>query len=503
VRLHPELGQARAALRAGQPAIAAALARQALDRDPADLQAGLLLGLSLEAEGRGQEAVAALAGVAHTAPGPSTGEAQSDALTALARLLPAALPDRMPPELLSALPGAGPERTVGSVSFRVVAPEGTLASPVIDPKYGWKFARRLAVYVGAARRYSVYYQDAADTDLARRVAELLGCLHGAAERWSPPARPEVRVWLAHAGRAGGEQYGDSIYLFAIDVTRGDSEWVREVAHELGHVVLPSFARFEAPEPMENGYLGERLLPQWLLELGEQTVWDGRVSLADYIRERVIPLRSRYLNAGPASPLRADRGPAGMEYAIGLVLALEAQHGPAFLTRVMRRNSGAGLESLLLAYRDEVAAAGRYSIPAELVVPRSSQTEGIARGRLRFRRAVYRAYLPSGRWVVMARGERLEGVQMWADGHRLSPAAGSDSERQFALTTGVSRWHLLQLKAIAPGAALAEVELAPAAQAVTRALSPRPAGRKNPPPRGNSWRRNGEQRRSGSEGGAQP
>src|SRR5206468_2279158 len=89
VRLHADLGQARAALRAGQPAIAAALARRALDRDPADLSAGVLLGLSLEAQGRDQEAVAALAAVISAGQPSSTSSAHADAMTALARLLPA------------------------------------------------------------------------------------------------------------------------------------------------------------------------------------------------------------------------------------------------------------------------------------------------------------------------------------------------------------------------------------------------------------------------------
>ena len=56
--------------------------------------------------------------------------------------------------------------------------------------------------------------------------------------------------------------------------------------------LPSFARYEAPEPRENGYLGERLLPQWLLELGERTVWDGRVALAGWTGHYFLSWRPR-------------------------------------------------------------------------------------------------------------------------------------------------------------------------------------------------------------------
>jgi hypothetical protein len=460
--LRSELGEARAALRAGQPGIAAALARRALDRDPADVNAGVLLGLSLAAQGRDQEAVAVLAATGRADPDRRASAAlPPEAVTALAHLLPAALPDHLAPELLALLPGASPAGTIGTISFRVVAPEGAMPAPVTDPKYGWKFTRRAAVYLGDTRHCSIYYQEASDQGLAIRVAELLGRLHGAAALLGPPPPAEVRVWLPRSGRPGGEQYRDSIYLFAVNMARSDSEWVREVAHELGHIVLPSFARFEAPEPMENGYLGERLLPKWLLDLGERTAWEGRVSLAEYVRQRVKPLRSRFLEAGPGSALRTDRGPAGMDYAIGMVLALEAQHGPQFLARVIRRNVGAGVESLLLAYRDEVAAAGRYTIPAELVVPGQSQTGEIAHGQLRFRRATYRAYLPSGRWSVTARGQGLEGLRVSAEGQRLSAAGGSGGESRFALATGISQWHLIQLEAREPDAALAEIQVAPA------------------------------------------
>lgn len=458
VTLRSDLINARAALSAGQPDVAAALARRALDRDPGDQDAAVLLGLSLEAQGRRPEAVTVLAATARQG---STGQAAfpEPARIALARLLPGAFPDPLAADLQATLPGAGAVQTVGTVSFRVIAPGGMLPTPVTDPKYAWKFSCRAVVYIGPARRYSVYYQQVQDQELAAKVAELLGRLHGAAALLGPLSPTgEVRVWLPRAGQAGGEQFRDSIYLFAAQVARSDGEWVREVAHELGHVLLPSFARYEAPEPMENGYLGERLLPKWLSDLGERAVWDGRVSLAEYVRDRVAPLRSRFLDAGPASSLRADRGAAGMDYAIGMILALEAQHGPAFLSRVFAHAAGTGLESLLLAYRDEVALLKEYTIRVELVVPRRSVTSGKVQGRLRFRRAAYRAYLPSGRWQIIPRGAQLEGLKLRVDGRPVAASGSKGEPLRFLLSTDVSRWHLLQLEASRPGAALAEITL---------------------------------------------
>jgi hypothetical protein len=445
------------------------LARRALERNPADREARLVLGLALEAAGREEEAVGVLASFSRSGSEPPSGAAvPPEATAALNRLLPSALPARMAADQLAMLPGAGAAGTVGAVSFQVIAPTSELLRPAVDPKYGWSFTHRAAVYMGEQRRYSIYYQEASDRELASRIGELLGRLHAAAVLLGTPPSTEVRVWLPRSGQAGGEQYRDSIYLFAVQVPRSDSEWVREVSHELGHIVLPSLARFDAPEPMENGYLGERLLPQGLFELGERSVWGGKVSLADYVQTRAVPLRSRFLAAGPDSPLRADRGPAGMDYAIGLVLTLEMQHGPQFLVRVFHHTVGAGIESLLLAYRDEVAASAGYRIPAFMVVPAKSDVGGLLHGRLPFRRAVYRAYLPSGRWRLTARGAGLREVAVRVDQQPLR-ATGRGGEVETVLTADVSRWHLLQWETKAPGAALAEIEIRPAAGTTRRGV----------------------------------
>jgi hypothetical protein len=206
-----------------------------------------------------------------------------------------------------------------------------------------------------------------------------------------------------------------------------------------------------------------------------------VRLAEYLRERAAPLRSAFLKAGPGSSLRTDRGPAGMDHVIGMILTLEAQHGPQFLARVIARNQAAGLESLLLAYREEIAMLRSYRIPVELVVPDQSAVRSIRAGRLPFRRAVYRAYLPSGPWTLTVRGEQLTGLRAKREGQDLRLIRNSSREPRFALTMGVSRWHLIQLEATSPGAALSEIELT-AAKSPTGAAaggSTRAEGRNEP------------------------
>src|SRR5205807_32206 len=79
----------------------------------------------------------------------------------------------------------------------------------------------------------------------------------------PPA-PIVDVWLMRDGLPGAEEAGNDIYLYAIGQDRAPAEWLREIAHEYSHLTLPVVGPFTSPERWGNGYLGERLLMQWLI-----------------------------------------------------------------------------------------------------------------------------------------------------------------------------------------------------------------------------------------------
>jgi len=79
----------------------------------------------------------------------------------------------------------------------------------------------------------------------------------------PHAQP-VAVWLAEHGEAGARAVGRTIYLYAAGAPRAPAEWVRQLAHEYGHVALPGIGGFsETDDPWADGHLGELLLPSYL------------------------------------------------------------------------------------------------------------------------------------------------------------------------------------------------------------------------------------------------
>lgn len=85
---------------------------------------------------------------------------------------------------------------------------------------------------------------------------------------SPVVRPVEIVetplsmpWVASAQVASAP--GD-ILFFKSGQPRSEVEWLREIAHEYGHVSLAPMGRFRPPlEPFGNGYLGETLAMLWV------------------------------------------------------------------------------------------------------------------------------------------------------------------------------------------------------------------------------------------------
>ena len=78
----------------------------------------------------------------------------------------------------------------------------------------------------------------------------------------------VNAYLCPAGPTGAESYKQSLYFYDVATERSSIEWARQAAHELGHLLLPPIGRFASPESFASGFLGERLLLQYLaLEAG--------------------------------------------------------------------------------------------------------------------------------------------------------------------------------------------------------------------------------------------
>src|SRR5207249_4997524 len=131
-----------------------------------------------------------------------------------------------------------------------------------------------------------------------------------------PAEAVVDVWLMHGGEPGAEELGNDIYLYAIGRERAPAEWLREIAHEYSHLVVPVVGPFTAPEKWGNGYLGERLFLGWLVAAEQTGVWGPHFDGAGYLANQVRPLRDRFLDAGPGSLSAARADAAAMERFIG-------------------------------------------------------------------------------------------------------------------------------------------------------------------------------------------
>lgn len=317
--------------------------------------------------------------------------------------------------------------------------------PDRDPKFNVLYPLRRYVLCrdgdDAQVRFVVHYLKPEDLPLAQRTGGVLARLYWVARDYlalSPSEARPVDVWLTHSGEAGGEEWGRNIYLFAVDEARAPAEWVRELAHEYAHLVLPELGPFTMPEQWASGYLGERLFMKWLLlDNGAAEIWGEPIRAADYVALQVAPLRDRFLKLGPEGP-EADREP--MNTLIGELLALEAAHGPSLLRNLFGRFKRGTPEQLA----GHLAVLLRQTTPPLPVDPTATvpgKTQYAENGR-EFQTAAYRVFLPGGTWRVEAEGAPDTATVM-LDGAALKRAAGGWEARLDAPT---GAWHLLQLTA---------------------------------------------------------
>ena len=292
-----------------------------------------------------------------------------------------------------------------------------------------------------------------------------------------PAEPTA-VYLCGAGPAGAETYGDTIFFYQVAKDRPALEWMREAAHETGHLLLPKMGRFTAPETWANGHAGERLALQWLaqesgLVAGDPWpsaaaqdrlagLWAGApLPLGKYLDERCRPLLDTWSHAGPEAPQLTQDTEAGLSYLCGFLLWVQAAHDDSILATTLSRAAGTNASDFLKSYQDAVQAhlaagqgaylplwAGALNLPASKLTARP--TEGAQRReKLTLApadRAVYRLYLPAGAWRVTVFATAGAALTVRVDTNPTSTPTGSDKHTQFSLTTAQPAWHTLTLEA---------------------------------------------------------
>ncbi len=290
----------------------------------------------------------------------------------------------------------------------------------------------------------------------------------------PPGDEEglVRVYLCEAGPTGAEQYEDNIYLYDVDEDRTPLEWAREVAHELGHYLLPRVGRLEEPEPWGNGELGERLFLQWLAaEAGEVTGerWPSEAAqaaltslcngqpmdLESYIQNRCRPLLDFWLQQGPESPLIAGANQPSLDYFIGFCLWVQAAHGPALLAKMLDATTGSSIAEFreayqatvrqILAERPLAVNAGALNlVNSQLSHPLQEGATG--REAVKIERddaAVLPVFVPAGAWQV-----RVD-CQPEDAGLRVAAEVGEETIEgigEISLAVGQAGWHRIRITA---------------------------------------------------------
>lgn len=353
------------------------------------------------------------------------------------------------------LPANLPER-----GWEIYKKLGERDRPRRDPKYNVVYPYSVGVnclenvqdeLTSGERRFEIFYQKKEDEPLARQVGSVMARLHWLGHDYLgvTTGRGGTQLWLSHTGTAGAEEADGHLWLHAIGEQRAPAEWVRELAHEYAHAVLPELGPYSRPERWANGYLGERLFLKWMLHDNRQSdVWTEPIDGAAYVVNQVKPLTDLFLNEGPDSPRGALTNEDGMHFLIGQFMMLEAAHGPVLLREMLGRigsPSPRGLPVILAASIRALTPAVLPVQPAVFIPGVSSGAELTAAGSVRAQRAAYRVYLPSGEWVLAVEGAVPEGASVTLDGKPL-PAMAGRSGWNTTSATAESGWRRLEIAA---------------------------------------------------------
>jgi len=162
--------------------------------------------------------------------------------------------------------------------------------------------------------------------------------------------------------------------------REEAEWLRQILHEYGHVVLPAFNSFKPPlEPYANGLLGETLGMLWVasdpsvwgvpMELGTSTMNADKLptTVREHVRSRALASLKFWRGKGVVSALRRDTGVEGVLYLQGFTVYVDRVYGAGIVSNVftplaekgvnapnaLERMKALNTESLLMAFPSAV------------------------------------------------------------------------------------------------------------------------------------------------------
>ena len=232
------------------------------------------------------------------------------------------------------------------------------------PKYGWDFSVKVEAHGFVLTtqkqelRFRVYAQSHKYVSLAQDTAKvLLLCRDLLTQKinFDNPMRYSylVDVFLCEGGVPGGEQgiftgedeFGhranrNTVYIYNLDSFSDPIERLREVAHEYGHAALPPVKGFETPEEFGNGYLGEKLFLNWILQSDENikllpdSFSSDKESQSKWLKDNVVNLIDKIWISGVDLKALQAKGKDAMNEYIGLMLFTENAI-PSVFSRALR------------------------------------------------------------------------------------------------------------------------------------------------------------------------
>lgn len=248
-----------------------------------------------------------------------------------------------------------------------------------DPKYGWQFSVACYGYFRSEHqtqpelRFRVYAQEMEDLPRAQKVCRLLLRLQQIA--WQRlrlqvnlQGERVLNVWLCRQGNAGGEQWRNNLYIYSIQGIHQPIEWLREVAHEFSHALIPGITGYTLPEPWANGYMGERLFLTWMDLLASS----GQIAPEDlcdapaqdirlFVQQRCVPLRNQWAKNGFPKDEFSRTDALGMGALIGLVLYIDHVYGSDLLRATFARLAEPQPTALWKAFTEALREADEVQI----------------------------------------------------------------------------------------------------------------------------------------------
>lgn len=289
----------------------------------------------------------------------------------------------------------------------------------------------------------------------------------------------IDVWLMKGGQPGAEQrpaYTEDLFFYGIDTPRPGIEWIREVAHEYGHQVIPPVDGYSnVVEPWATGIIGERLFLPWLATLGfglKSAQGPFAATSADYdryYRTNVLADVNFFLDRGPSETLGADRTKPGWRYLHGFLSYVNGQYGSGVLTATFKAGRKlapgeymTGID-LVRAFQQVQRAPRAFTMAPRLPIPSLSTSasmdgQGCMGGRAvtvhQGDRLAWWVYLPAGVWEVnvvpSAPTTATLGIGLGREGEydrSLVLTPNGNQAQWVSLGTLAAGWHVLRMRGV--------------------------------------------------------